>query len=651
MDSVSVEISPSIGELFGDASPLSACLDGFAPRQGQAVMAEAIVQAIEDGANLVVEAGTGTGKTLAYLIPALLSGRRVILSTGTKTLQDQLFHRDLPMVTAALGRPAKTVQLKGRSNYLCLHRLRAAQEQPQANREQALELNTLQSWSLATRTGDIVEVDGISEDAAVWPQVTSTQENCLGSKCELYDNCHVVIARQAALAADIVVVNHHLLLADLVLKNEGFGELLPGCEAVIIDEAHQFPDIAQGFFNVSLGSRRLFELAGDLRSEALTTMPGDPSPAKLADALLKAVRDTRVALGSGDNDLLWNNIYPVFFRRLDECVEALDDIISWLQSVDESLPGLQRCRERACAAVDSIEQISAADETAGLRWAGLTRLGFTLNYTPMEIADSLRKLLEAQACSWIFTSATLTVAEDFSHFLMRMGLEEPRTLMIPSPFDFSSCGLLYLPEGLPEPSDRSYTARMLEELLPLVDASQGRAFILFTSHRALREAADLLRQRDDFRYPLLVQGEAARSKLLEQFAELDNPVLLGTSSFWEGVDMRGDKLVLVAIDKLPFASPGDPMLKAKLDAITKRGGQAFNDYQLPQAVLGLKQGVGRLIRDHTDYGVVVICDPRMTSKGYGRRFLTSLPPFRVTHSAVEAENFFHNHQEKTDVAV
>jgi ATP-dependent DNA helicase DinG len=274
MDSVPVEISPSISELFGDASPLSACLDGFAPRQGQAVMAEAIVQAIEDGANLVVEAGTGTGKTLAYLIPALLSGRRVILSTGTKTLQDQLFHRDLPMVTAALGRPAKIVQLKGRSNYLCLHRLRAAQEQPPAQREQALQLKTLQTWSLATRTGDIVEVDGISEDSPVWPQVTSTQENCLGSQCELYDNCHVVIARQAAMAADIVVVNHHLLLADLVLKDEGFGELLPGCEAVIIDEAHQFPDIAQGFFNVTLGSRRLFELAGDLRAEALSTMPG-----------------------------------------------------------------------------------------------------------------------------------------------------------------------------------------------------------------------------------------------------------------------------------------------------------------------------------------------------------------------------------------
>ncbi|MCP3999713.1 MAG: ATP-dependent DNA helicase [Gammaproteobacteria bacterium] len=650
MDSFSANIPPSIAELFGAASPLSACLDGFAPRPGQAAMAEAIAQVMDEGANLVVEAGTGTGKTLAYLIPALLSGRRVILSTGTKTLQDQLFHRDLPMVTAAIGRPARTVQLKGRSNYLCLHRLRAVYEQPQAHHQLARELKELHNWSLATRTGDIVEVDGIQEDSPVWPQVTSTLENCLGNQCELYDSCHVVIARQAALAADIVVVNHHLLLADLVLKDEGFGELLPGCEAVIIDEAHQFPDIAQGFFNVSLGSRRLFDLASDLRSEALHAMPGDTLPARLADALVKAVRDVRLSLrsenqgsesiGSGGNNLMWDRIDAGFFRRLDECIEALDDIISWLQSVDESLKGLQRCRERACAAVDSIELITTADETAGLRWVGLTRLGFVLNYTPMEVADNLRKLLDAQACSWIFTSATLTVADDFSHFLMRMGLEDPRTLMIPSPFDFSSCGLLYLPQGLPEPADHSYTVQMLDELLPLLDASEGRAFILFTSHRALREAAGLLRQRDDFRYPLLVQGEAARSKLLEQFAERENPVLLGTSSFWEGVDMRGDRLVLVVIDKLPFASPGDPMLKAKLEAITRRGGKAFNEYQLPQAVLGLKQGVGRLIRDHSDYGVVVICDPRMTSKGYGKRFLASLPSFPVTQDAEQVMCFF-----------
>jgi len=639
---VTLKIASVIEELFGVGSPLATCLDGFAPRPGQAVMAEAIEQAIEDGENLVVEAGTGTGKTLAYLIPVLLSGRRVILSTGTKTLQDQLFYRDLPMVTTAIGRPATTVQLKGRANYLCLHRLRATMSQPQEHREFAKELKVLQNWSLATRTGDIGEVNGIAENSPVWPRVTSTLENCLGIQCELYDSCHVVTARQAAMGADIVVVNHHLLLADLVLKEEGFGELLPGCEAVIIDEAHQFPDIAQGFFNLSLGSRSLFDLAGDLRAEALVICAGNPLPGKLADNLIKAARDARLAIKTSDSSVMWDTLSVDFFHRLDDCVECMDEVIGWLESADTSQVGLQRCRERACAAIESIERILSADETAGLRWVGLTRLGFTLNYTPVDVSGSLRNLLDAQACSWIFTSATLAVANDFSHFLMRMGLDDPRTLLIPSPFDYANCGLLYLPQGLPDPADRSYTVRMLDELLPLIDASEGRAFVLFTSHRALREAAVNLRERKAFNYPLLVQGEAPRSKLLEQFAELDNPVLLGTSSFWEGVDMRGDRLVLVAIDRLPFASPGDPMLKARLEAITQRGGQPFNDYQLPQAVLGLKQGVGRLIRDNTDYGVVVVCDPRISSKGYGRRFISSLPPFPVTRDAGTVKQFFND---------
>ena len=633
----------NISELFGIDSPLERCLDGYAPRAGQADMAVAVAAAIEDCAELVVEAGNGTGKTLAYLVPALLSGKRVVLSTGTKTLQDQLFYRDLPAVTSALGRPATVVQLKGRSNYLCLHRLQAAREQLQPqDKLHAVELQVLARWSLATRTGDRVEVEEIPEDAAVWPRVTSTLENCLGNQCEFYDRCYVVSARQAALSADIVVVNHHLLLADLALKEEGFGELLPGCEAVVIDEAHQFPDIAQDFFNVSLGSRSLLDLAADIRAEALAAFPADQEVGPFVDRLVKAVKDLRLNLPADASNILWDEMNAASFRQLDNVVACLDDLIGWHECIDESMSGLKRCRERACACIESIEQISRADESAGLRWTGLTRAGFTLNYTPVEFSASLHNLLAAQSCAWVFTSATLAVGGDFSHFLMRMGLPDAITLEIVSPFDFATSGLLYLPDKLPEPASANYTELVMQQLLPLVAASDGRAFLLFTSHRALREAAQIMRGREDCDYPLLVQGEAPRSKLLEQFAELDKPVLLGTSSFWEGVDMRGDRLVLVAIDKLPFASPGDPMLKARLAAISEQGGQPFKDYQLPQAVLALKQGVGRLIRDETDHGVVVVCDPRLTSRNYGRHFLDSLPPFPVTRDSLDAENFLRD---------
>jgi len=637
------EVYAEIEQVFGPDSPLANRLEGFSPRAGQASMAAAVASAIHNSENLVVEAGTGTGKTLAYLIPALLSGSRVILSTGTKTLQDQLFHRDLPVVTGALGRPATVVQLKGRSNYLCLQRLnswRSADVDP----ESSGLLQTIESWSLATRSGDIVEVDGIPEDSPVWARVTSTQENCLGSKCDFFDRCHVVAARQAALSADMVVVNHHLLLADMLLKDEGFGELLPGCDAVIIDEAHQFPDIAQGFFNLNISSRRLLDLAGDLRAEALVIMPGDALPARLADRLIKATRDLRLVLPAEGTSLMWDAAASSLAQKLDNVIDRLDDMITWLDDIDESLQSLKRCRERACAAVDVIERISGADETAGLRWLGLSRMGFSLNYTPVEIAEGLHKLLVAQSCAWIFTSATLAVGENFAHFEMRMGLDEPRTLLIPSPFDYPSAGLMYLPQNLPEPSSAEFTRAVIDTVLPLVAASHGRAFLLFTSHRALREAAAILREHDDISYPLLVQGEAPRSKLLEQFAQLEAPLLLGTSSFWEGVDMRGDSLVLVAIDKLPFASPGDPMLKARLDAIVKNGGKPFFDYQLPQAVLGLKQGVGRLIRDTEDYGVVVICDPRLSSRSYGRQFLKSLPPFPVTSDVDRAIGFLADRQ-------
>jgi ATP-dependent DNA helicase DinG len=633
---------------LGPDSPLGDSLKGFAPREGQLDMAQAVAAALESGSDLIVEAGTGTGKTLAYLMPAILSGRRVVISTGTKTLQDQLYHRDLPTVSAALGRPVKVRQLKGRANYLCKHRLELALEDG-ANAESGVvsgQLRKLDTWSRLTRSGDVGEVKNVAEDSPVWRMVTSTVDNCLGSDCPEFEDCYLLRARQQALSADIVVVNHHLLMADLVLKEEGFGELLPGCEAVIVDEAHKFPDVAQSFFNQTFSSGRLTELANDLRSEAVAALLFDRRLDAALDDVGHAVKDARIGLPDRENNIGWDDLPSSFIPNLHKVLEAIQYLIDWLEGLSEDhlLPPLQRCLDRARGAYDTLEQLLGADPGKGLRWVGLTRMGFSCNYTPVDIAASLSKLLDEQHCSWIFTSATLAVDQDFSHFLARLGLKSCATQQIPSPFDYMQQTLLYLPDKLPAPNSPGYTAAVLETVKPLIQQSGGRAFLLFTSHRALREAATLLERDTGFTFPLLVQGRSPRTRLLEQFVALDNPVLLGTSSFWEGVDMRGDNLVLVVIDKLPFASPGDPMLQVKLEAIAAAGGNPFRDYQLPQAALNLKQGVGRLIRDVDDWGVVVLCDPRLTGSGYGKLFLDSLPAMPQTRDEAEAKQFFINRQ-------
>ncbi|MEC9376195.1 MAG: ATP-dependent DNA helicase, partial [Pseudomonadota bacterium] len=456
------------------------------------------------------------------------------------------------------------------------------------------------------------------------------------------DQCYIVSARQAAMGAKIVVVNHHLLLADLLLKEEGFGELLPGADAVIIDEAHQFPEIAQGFFNVSFSSRSLVDLSRDLKTEAFSQIAFSKKLLPAAEKLNKLAQDVRLSLPNIGNNLLWSDIPKAFSKKLKSLILHLDFLIDQLQAVDESNLGLRSCYERICVLAERIEQIVSASDVDGLRWLGLTKRGFSLNFTPVDTSTELGSLLSNQICSWVFTSATLAVGDDFSHYQSRLGLKEINKLKIPSPFDYQDSGLLILPNDLPEPSEDIYTKRMLDKLLPLIMASKGRAFLLFTSYRALNQASKIIKKSKSWSFPLLVQGDSSRSKLLEQFIALSNPILLGTASFWEGVDIRGDGLVVVCIDRLPFTSPGDPMLKARLDAIARDGGQPFIDFQLPQAILALKQGVGRLIRDNKDYGVVVICDPRLTSKSYGRKFLQSLPPFPISNNIYDAVDFFYN---------
>jgi len=639
----------NLAAVFGAEGPLAECLDGFRPRPEQLAMAQDVAAALADGHNLVIEAGTGTGKTLAYLLPALDSGMRVVISTGTKTLQDQLFHRDLPMIGKAIGRPVDAQLLKGRSNYICTYRLHQLADAPDAapSSIHLADVRHLQQWADRTLTGDIAEFTELAEDSPLWPRVTSTVDNCLGSRCPVFDDCHVVAARHAAREAEMVVVNHHLLMADLAMKEEGFGRLLPGADAIIVDEAHHFPDVAQSFFTIGLGSGQALDLAADARSEAVREAVFGAPLQRTIDELRKAAADARLTLTDGLSSVPWDEAGAAFNAAFDALGESLDGLVGELAAIEDASPGLQRCRQRAASMFDAYEVIVGSHDDIALRWIKLARRTFTANATPLDTADELRVLLESCPSAWIFTSATLAVRDDFQHFISRLGLADVRTRQIPSPFAFAEIARLYLPaglpEGLPQPNDPDFTDRAVAEMRDAVIASDGHAFLLFTSHRALRRAAELLADDPTFSFPLLVQGTEPRSRLLEQFAQQPNSVLLGTATFWEGIDIRGHDLVLVAIDRLPFASPGDPLLAARLEAIRSQGGNPFRDYQLPQAVLSLKQGAGRLIRDYDDYGVVMICDPRLTQKSYGRVFLSSLPPMPIVRDLDTIRAFYAEH--------
>jgi ATP-dependent DNA helicase DinG len=643
--------------------PLAVGLAGYVPREAQRHLAEAVAEAIEARATLIAEAGTGTGKTYAYLVPALLSGQRVIISTGTRALQDQLYHRDLPRVREALGAGIKTALLKGRSNYLCLYRMEQAKGEKFNSREVVAQFQRVVAWSGRTMRGDLAELADIAEDSPLWPQVTSTADNCLGSECPFWSDCFVAKARQAAQAADIVVVNHHLLLADLAIKQEGFGEILPGAAAFVLDEAHQLPELAAQFFGDGLSARQLVDLARDSLAECKTVTASLATVLGPSRGLEQAMRDARLAMEGLPQRgpmarLLGANSVSAALDRLEHTLAELAKVLGPLS---ESAPGFAACSDRA---VDLLRRLRAwrgtekgTDPFSGhgvaatpeavapekgsvpffVRWYELTQRGFTLQRTPLDVSEPLRKYREQSRAAWIFTSATLAVGGDFNHLAGRLGLDSPRSLLQPSPFDWPRQALCYLPTGLPEPSDGDYVYAMLDAVWPVLEASNGRAFLLFTSHRALRDAAEAMREAP---WPLFVQGTAPRSTLLEQFRASGNGVLLGAASFWEGVDVAGEALSVVVIDRLPFASPGDPVLEARLDTLRRQGGNPFRDEQLPQAVIALKQGVGRLIRNESDRGVLVLCDPRLLGKSYGRSFFDSLPPIPRTRSLADVEAFF-----------
>lgn len=626
---------------FGSGGPLAKVIPGYQPRESQLEMAKAIIEAIRTERNLIAEAGTGTGKTFAYLAPAILSGKKVIISTGTKNLQDQLFLNDLPVIRKAIKVPFIAALLKGRSNYLCTLRLNNSLNSAFGfSKEEADALAKIASWAKRTHTGDIAEMSEVAEADPVWHQATSTLDNCLGQDCPDYAGCFLVKARKKAQEAEILVVNHHLLCADWSIRDSGFGELLPDAEVVIIDEAHQLSDTASNFLGDTVGSRQLGDLAKDALIEYFKDATDMPALRTACEDLEHEVKDLRLAFGielkRGDWRDIENN--PKINAGLAAVKDQLQRLSDQLELASVKSKGLELCHKRS---EDLLQQLKTITEDSGgkwIRWYETHRKTVTLSRTPLDIAAEFQSFMRQHPAIWIFTSATLSVAHRFDHFARNLGLSDIDSASWESPFDYARMSLFYHPKGLPQPEHPDFIPRIVDFVVPVLQASRGRAFFLFTSHRALKQAAEILDGKID--YPLLIQGSRPKAQLIERFKKAGNAVLLGTSSFWEGVDVRGDALSCVIIDKLPFSSPGDPVLKARLDAMSRQGRNPFFEHQLPSAVIALRQGIGRLIRDVTDRGVLMVCDPRLLKRSYGQMFLDSVPTMRRTRDIEEVRAFF-----------
>ena len=640
-----------VDHIFGLSGPLSAAIAGYRPRNAQTEMAKAIASAIAGQNTLLAEAGTGTGKTYAYLAPALLWGGKVIVSTGTKNLQDQLFLRDIPTIKKVLKAPVSVALLKGRSNYLCHYHLeRTLQNGRLSSREDVGYLRDISRFIKTTNSGDKAELSRVPENASVWNLVTSTKDTCMGSECQYYQDCFVMKARKEAQQADVVVVNHHLFFADVALKDTGIAELLPSANTVIFDEAHQLPETATLFFGDTVSTSQVLELCRDTLAEGLSHARDGAEWAKLVAPVERAARDLRLAFPQDIVRLSIDQIAPSspFFEALEALKSSMSDLIAVLEKQAERAETIEQCRARAIMLSDQIDAWNAEPsekEKHGdyVLWVEAFSVSLQLHRTPLSIAPIFNKQREGVPRAWIFTSATMAVKNDFAHFVSQMGLWNEPAHTWPSPFDYQNQGYLYVPNGMPDPNSRDYTEAVVDAALPVITAAGGRAFLLCTTLKAVKFCAEKLKDEFEKRglgFPLFVQGDAGRTELLDRFRASGNGVLIGSQSFWEGVDVRGDALSLVIIDKLPFSPPDDPVLAARIAAMEKKGLNGFVHHQLPEAIINLKQGAGRLIRDETDRGVLMICDPRLISKPYGKRIWQSLPGFARTRIEADVVTFF-----------
>ena len=632
-------------DFFSVNGPLNDCLEDYQLRTEQVEMAKSIIGTIEDKSSLVVEAGTGVGKTFAYLYPALLKGGKVVISTATKNLQDQLFFNDIPKIREALKISVKVNILKGRGNYICKLRMEnTIQEGMFFNKEDAQHLQLIKAFSDNTDSGEVSEISEIPETSTIWPMVTSTKENCLGQDCEFYKECFLVKARKEALESEVLIVNHHLFFADFVLKDEELSEILPKANTIIFDEAHQIPLVASFFLGQSISSSQISNLIQDCQQG----LKKYPDTIKVLDALSKdfqeIVFELKKIVSPFPARLNINNLknYENFEKTYNSLIEKLELLGITLSKHSEENAELQKLFERSTELNIKFSSWLKKDNQNNIYWLEVFARTVQFNETPISISEQFNKFQEKSDSAWIFTSATLSINGSFDHFVKLLGLEKAITQYLQSPFNYSENAFLYVPKEIPDSKDELFNLVLVKKALPLIKASKGRAFVLATSLKSMEEIGALLKdelKKNVINYPVITQGEGPKSDLLQQFKKHGNAILIGSLSFWEGIDVRGPTLSLVIIDKLPFQSPGDPVFESKIKLLSEEGINAFMSMQLPEAIIRLKQGVGRLIRDDYDKGVMVICDKRIIEKSYGIKIWKSLPPFKRTRNESAVVNF------------